>query len=110
MTSAPGTLPALFIVVALLVLPPVLLVAGATRRLVRLRRRGRGSPGLTFALVGGVLGLAFNLLVAAASAPAILQADITWNRVHGAAAIVSWVAFWVWLVLSLRRDPRSRAY
>lgn len=110
MTSAPGTLPALFIFVALLVLPPVLLVVSALRRLVRARGRGRGTSGLMLALVAGALGLAFNLVVVVASSQAILQADIVWSRIHGAAAAVSWLAFWIWLVISLSRNARRRAY
>jgi len=112
MAAATGAVPALFLLLAMLVLPPAAFVAVAWWRLGQARARG-GTPAGYVAVLGlAAAGLAFNLVVIVKTVPGVVRGDIELGLLHLAALAVSWLWFWGALVFGLwvGRRRRRRVY
>jgi hypothetical protein len=106
----------LFVLTVLLLGPPVLVLISAARRVQRRRARSdeprRWRPMLILALAAAAI-MAANIVILATTRlpdPGAFSFDMT--RLHGIGALLSWLLFWVWIVLpsgSPRHRSRSRA-
>lgn len=112
MRAATGAVPALFLLLAILVLPPAAFVAVAWWRLGQARARGGRLTGYIAVLVLAAAGLVFNLVVIAQTVPAVIRGDINLGLLHLAALAVSWLWFWGALIFGLwvGRRRRRRVY
>ncbi len=112
MTSAQGALPALYVLIALFCIPPILSLRACFRRAGHVRRRG--GRGL-WPIAGTALSaaaLAFNLGVVGMAAFALGSGGAELGSIHAFALSLSWVCFWIWLfvVVFLRRRRRKVVY
>ena len=102
----------IIVLVACLVGPPVLCLLTSVRRYGRLRLRGGSHLWLAIYAGGALLAgasLVLNVPVALMSASRVLGGGILdLTRIHAVAGALSWVCFWVWVVISLWRPARSR--
>jgi hypothetical protein len=110
MTSALGVLPALFGMIVLLGVPPLLCAIVCQRRATRRAALGKTSANLRWGAGAAGLALMFNMgvLVPTAAALADGRAQLTW--LHWIALTLSWLCFWGWIVASLSRRRRRRIY
>ncbi|MFM2356303.1 MAG: hypothetical protein RLZZ528_2039 [Pseudomonadota bacterium] len=103
----------LFVLVVLLLGPPLLVLLSALRRVHR--RRARSDEPRTWMPMLGLAGAALavllvNIVILATTrlpAPGAFSFDMT--RAHGLGALLSWLLFWVWIILpSGKPHQRSR--
>jgi TctA family transporter len=110
MTSALGVLPALFVMLVLFGVPPLLSMLSATRRAARLRARLRPDGAYRLAALGSAAAFLFNMIVLFPTAQALNDggAQITW--LHWVALALSWLCFWSWVVINVTSRRRRRVY
>ncbi len=112
MATAAGAVPALFLLLAVLVLPPAIFVMVAWWKLGHARARRERLTAHGLALGIAVASLAFNLVVVGRTIPGLISGDIRLGPWHLAALGVAWLSFWGALVLWLwvGRRRRNRLY
>ncbi len=112
MTSAQGALPALYVLIALFCIPPILSLRACLRRAGRVRERGGLAvwPIVGVAISGGTL--AFNLGVVGLAAVAINAGGAELGRIHALSLGLSWLCFWIWffVIVAFRRRRRNAVY
>ncbi len=110
MTSALGVLPALFGMIVLFGVPPLLCALVCTRRAAR--RAARGKPVQHLRVGASLAGLAFmyNMGVLLPTAAAMTDGGARMTWLHWIALTLSWLCFWGWLVVSITRGRRRRSY
>lgn len=112
MTSAQGALPALYILIALFCIPPILSLRACLKRAGYVRRRGgRGLCPMAGAAVSAA-ALTFNLGVVGVAAFALGSGGTGLGGIHALALGLSWLCFWIWLfvVVALRKRRRKVVY
>jgi hypothetical protein len=111
MTSALGAVPALIALTVLILLPPVLCVALATKRALRAHSRGRTIGSYLGVGAFGIVALCYNTAVMLPTAVILLDRGITLNALHWVALALSWLCLWAtFLLMILRRTRRRMAY
>ncbi len=112
MTSAQGALPALYVLIALFCIPPILSLRACFKRAGHVRRRGgRGLWPMAGAAVS-VAALTFNLGVVGVAAFSLNSGGTELGRSHAVALVLTWLCFWIWffVVVMLRRRRRKIVY
>lgn len=112
MTSAQGALPALYILIALLCIPPILSLRACLKRAGHVRRRGRRGLWPMAGAAVSAAALTFNLGVVGVAAVALGSGGTELGRSHAVALGLSWLCFWIWVfvLVALRRLRRKVVY
>lgn len=112
MTSAQGALPALYVLIALFCIPPILSLRACLKRAGHVRRRGRRGLWPIAGAAVSAAALAFNLGVVGIAAFALGSDGTELGGIHALALGLSWLCFWIWLfvVVALRRRRRKMVY
>ncbi len=108
MNSALGVLPALFLMVVLLGVPPLLCMMACARRASRLRARFKPDGIYRLGALLSGAAVVFNMLVLLPTTSALADggAQITFGHWFGLA--LSWICFWAWIVVSITGRRRRR--
>lgn len=110
MTSALGVLPALFLMLVLFGIPPMLSMLSATRRAWRLRaRRKPDGPYRVVALCSAAAFL-YNMIVLLPTAQALNDGGAQITTMHWIGLGLSWLCFWAWVVINVAGRRRRRVY
>ena len=108
MTSAQGVVSALYILFAILCVPPLLGVLIGMRRAHQATERSiGGSLFLVGALFSGAAFL-FNLGVTIGAILGIARGVFEFGSFHVVAAALAWLCFWLWLTMVIMGKRRSR--
>ncbi len=110
MTSALGVLPALFMMLVLFGIPPMLSMLSASRRAARLRARQRPDSSYRLAALASAAAFLFNMIVLLPTAQAMADGGAQITALHWIALGLSWICFWSWVVISVMGRRRRRVY
>jgi hypothetical protein len=110
MTSALGVLPALFMMLVLFGIPPMLSMLSASRRAARLRARNRPDGSYRLAALASAAAFLFNMIVLLPTVQAMNEGGAQMTVLHWVALGLSWLCFWTWVVISATGRRRRRVY
>ncbi|SPH17374.1 hypothetical protein DEA8626_00892 [Defluviimonas aquaemixtae] len=104
-------MPALYILIALFCVPPVLSLQASIRWFRHVRKRGRPGVWPLLGIAVSVVALAFNLGVIGVDLATSGTVGIELGQIHAWTLGLSWICFWIWIVaLVWLRRHRHKVY